>query len=153
MTQKHLFEVKKVEKKPLSKSDKSVVKILKAKKSGNWGNVTDTDFTNYYIQTHNAIMDKRIVFDFYTAVTSIREGLRLRYDIPKEKMCYYINKLLEVYSKIEDEFDYLSFNMIKNNIPLMDMLIKAVEEKTFDTDYETEIKEEVKEKYRDKKVF
>ena len=153
MEQKHLFEFKKVEKKSLSRADKSIAKILKAKRTGDWSNVNDTDFTNYYIQTHNSIMDKRIVFDFYIAVTAIREGLRLRYKIPKEEMCYYINQLLKVYREIEDEFNYLSFNMIKNNIPLMDVLINTVREQEDESEYETKVEKEVKEKYKDKKVF
>jgi hypothetical protein len=153
MGQKYLFKVKKVDKKPLSKLDKSIVKILEAKRTDNWDNINDTDFTNYYIQTHNIILDKRIVFDFYISVTSIREGLRLRYEIPKEKMCYYINRLLRLYKEIENNFDYLSFNMIKNNIPLMDKLINVVKEETFDGDYETDVEDNVKEKYKDKKVF
>ena len=153
MGQKYLFKVKKVEKKPLSKSDKSIAKILKAKRTGVWDEVNDTDFTNYYIQTHNTILDKRIAFDFYISVTAIREGLRLRYNIPKDKMCYYINRILRVYKEIEDEFSYLSFNMIKNNIPLMDTLMNAVKEETFDSNYETDIEEKIKEKYKDKKVF
>lgn len=152
MKQVKLFTVSQPsQKQELSTADSSLVKIMTALKTGDWSKITDTDFTKYYIMRHNTVFKKRIVFDRYTSVTAIREGLRLRYNIQKKDMVKVINNLLDAYSKDPNCWGYLSFSMIINNIALIDRLMKKVLAQP--RAMSVSLPAELKQQYEGKEVF
>lgn len=92
-----------------------------------WEDVTYRDFTYYYIEKHNEKMKKKISFNRYESVSIIRDSFIKSFNIPKERVCEYIDKLLDIYSDSPMAWDCLSFNMIRNNHPMMKDLMLRVE--------------------------
>lgn len=115
-------------KKPMTHREIGLAKIKDAKNGLiSWENVTYRDFTYYYIEKHNEKMKKKISFNRYESVSIIRDSFINSFNIPKERVCEYIDKLLDIYSDSPLAWDCLSFNMIRNNHPLMKDLMLRVE--------------------------
>lgn len=115
-------------KKPMTHREIGLAKIKDAKNGLiSWEDVTYRDFTYYYIEKHNEKMKKKISFNRYESVSIIRDSFIKSFNIPKERVCEYIDKLLDIYSDSPMAWDCLSFNMIRNNHPLMKDLMLRVE--------------------------
>lgn len=91
-----------------------------------WDKVTYRDFTFYYIEKHNEMFSKEIDFNRYESVGVIRDSLIHSFDIPRNEVCDYIDRLIEIYSDSPQSWGYLSFNMIRNNHPMMKDLMLRV---------------------------
>ena len=115
-------------KKPMTHREIGLTKIKEARNGlVSWEDVTYRDFTYYYIEKHNEKMKKKISFNRYESVSIIRDSFINSFNIPKERVCEYIDKLLDIYSDSPMAWDCLSFNMIRNNHPLMKDLMLRVE--------------------------
>lgn len=155
--QKTLLDIqvpqKKKKEKKLSRQEQALVKINSAKqKKIAWDKVTFRDYTYYYIEQHNKMMRKPISFDMYSSVGAIRENFINAFSIPKDRVCDYIDKILEIYSRHPQAWDSLTFGMIQKNNPLMkDLMRKADVElnepssklayRTFSDNVETDVKD------------
>src|SRR5690625_627200 len=72
------------------------------------------------------MFSKEIDFNRYESVGVIRDSLIRSFDIPRNEVCDYIDRLVEIYSDSPQSWGYLSFNMIRNNHPMMKDLMLRV---------------------------
>jgi len=79
----------------------SVDHIAHARQTGDWSAVTFRDLTYYYAAQHLKILNVVISIDFRNDVGKIRDFINL-YNIAIPDVCYYIDQLLEKYSKKAD---------------------------------------------------
>lgn len=128
--QKTLFNLPKKEvvqsKKKLTVAEQSIERISSAKETGDWSAVTDTNFTHYFLQQHNERYAE-ISFDRYSSVGIIRDSFIKRHDIPKEKVCDYIDFILDAYKTHPKKSDSLTFYMIDKFTSLMKDLIRTAQ--------------------------
>lgn len=127
--QRTLINIQKpdTKKKKLSHKELAIQKIASAKVNQiSWSEVSFRDFTYYYIEKHNEKMKKPITFDRFTSVSIIRDDLIKAYNIPLDKVCIYIDVLIDKYKNHPNAWDSLTFNMIQKNKVLLNDLIQSV---------------------------
>lgn len=97
--------------------------------SRKWKDVTDRDFTLYYIGEHNRMYQHKLAFDRYRDVGVIRDVVMTGNQIPREMMAVFIDTILSDYHQMPNRYDRLSINMLANRTRDIASLIDSVRAK------------------------
>jgi|GEM_PF-3314124 len=119
---------KKQKTKKSSHKEIALEKIKNAKaKSIPWSDVTFRDYTYYFMKQHETILGEPLTFDRYSSVSIIREDLIKRFELPLDKVCAYIDLMLENYkdSPSATQYPKLTFNMVQKNNRLIKQLVET----------------------------
>ena len=89
-----------------------------------WNDITDRDFTYYYLKKHEEILGRTLPDGIRNGqgVTAFKNGIRLYFNIPKEMLCRYIDEMLLIYKDHPKNTGILSWGMITGYPKLIDYL-------------------------------
>jgi hypothetical protein len=112
-----------------TRSERSLAKVIAVIESGQgWDKLTNTDFANYYVSSHNSIfLEKPISFDYYRDPGLMKVFIQT-HNLPAHLVTRYLDELLIAYSKTPDRWQNLTFNMLaKNKVQLDNIMLRLHE--------------------------
>jgi hypothetical protein len=101
----------------MTRSETAIHKIKEARAGRlDWKQVNDTNFTYYYIDVHNRLFKGDLTMKDGRDVSMLKNGLFLKYDIPRHLIPDVIDELLKSYSvHPKNERGMLGFMAIEND--------------------------------------
>jgi hypothetical protein len=119
-----------VDTKKMTRSELAMYHIEQARAGRmSWNDVTDRDFTYYFMSAHENVLGTSVTFDRYSSISIIRDNLIKRYDLPRERVCEYIDEILRLYKNDPERWDTLSFGCIQKNDRLLKRLVLEAKRK------------------------
>ena len=97
--------------------------------SREWKDVTDRDFTLFYIAEHNKLFSYPIVFNMYRDVSIMRDAVINANGLQRSELVQFIKTMLNDYSLTPNRYDRLSLNMLSNRNRDIVALIDSVKAK------------------------